>query len=404
MQASSNRALAIIDTGGRDTRVGEIWVQYLGRMFCGVQDTASRLGYACTYLVEGQWKSGIDPGGFVGALGLTNERLPDQWGFWEAWRLKRPCVFLGSGASECNVEADHGSAMARVASHLLEQGCKRPGFFHAGEQPSTVGLKRMGSFRDGLRAHGLELAEPLGRNWTQPGCMEEPLRGEIYGRYLDEARPDAIAFSSDTLALDFAAWAGSRGLSIPRDFAIVGFDDWSGRDWLTSVQNDFYRVGASAVWALHEVLEGSRPASFKSLHIPAPLQVRASSQRSASKPSLGEERVFREAVSQSVRERLASPDLATLLASRLLISRPYFLKKFRRLYSQDFNEWLFGERLSEAAWHLAHTHRPITEIWIEVGFRSAQHFNQLFQRRHGVSPTRYREEKGDVGDPDRGKT
>jgi DNA-binding LacI/PurR family transcriptional regulator len=94
---------------------------------------------------------------------------------------------------------------------------------------------------------------------------------------LDEG-PTAIVCASDVLALVAGLAAGSRGLGVPGDVSITGFDDSPlaalASPALTSVRVDYAEFGEAATGALLAQI-GSEPAPAYSPSPPA-LVVRAS--------------------------------------------------------------------------------------------------------------------------------
>jgi LacI family transcriptional regulator, repressor for deo operon, udp, cdd, tsx, nupC, and nupG len=76
----------------------------------------------------------------------------------------------------------------------------------------------------------------------------------------------AVACSSDALAMTVVAAAGERGLQVPGDLSVMGFDDSPlallASPALTSVRVDYAEFGAAAAAALLAAIAGEPPPAF----------------------------------------------------------------------------------------------------------------------------------------------
>ncbi len=82
------------------------------------------------------------------------------------------------------------------------------------------------------------------------------------------------------------------------------------------------------------------------------------------------------------------------VAKAVHMSRFYFCKSFRRHAGLHFTDYVSRLRVERAKELLLNPHLRISEIAYEVGFQSLTHFNRVFRRVMGKSPTQYR---GHVG-------
>jgi LacI family transcriptional regulator len=98
---------------------------------------------------------------------------------------------------------------------------------------------------------------------------------------------DSIFVGNDQMALGVLQYASRRGLRIPEDLGIVGFDDISESAYfcppLTTVQQDQYAVGKVAVEEMirmiNAIWRGSEQNEPASIILPTTLVVRHSSMR-----------------------------------------------------------------------------------------------------------------------------
>jgi DNA-binding LacI/PurR family transcriptional regulator len=207
-------------------------------------------------------------------------------------RRKLPLVFVDQtpvpGVSSINID-DRGGACA-AARHLVELGHRRIGIVtsaYAGsagltdeplESPAHVSRQRMLGWLDALADHGIT-----------PPVAQQPRSGEDTGRagaelLLDLPEPPtAILCFSDAMAYGAVQVAQERGLDVPRDLSVVGFDDnplaARMRPALTTVRQDVAAKGNAAAAELRLTLERSRAgtaARAKRVVLPAELVVRSS--------------------------------------------------------------------------------------------------------------------------------
>lgn len=75
--------------------------------------------------------------------------------------------------------------------------------------------------------------------------------------------PTAILYSSDLMAMAGLAVANRRGIAVPRDLSIVGYDDAELAAYLhpplSTVRTDAYRWGRAAATTLLELIDGQQP-------------------------------------------------------------------------------------------------------------------------------------------------
>ena len=69
----------------------------------------------------------------------------------------------------------------------------------------------------------------------------------------------------------------------------------------------------------------------------------------------------------------------------------YFCKLFKKVTGINFTEFVSRTRVEKAKNLLLNPNLRISEIAYEVGFQSLTHFNRVFKKVVGESPTTYRE-------------
>lgn len=177
-----------------------------------------------------------------------------------------PCVHLMGlpgegtpGATHCvgfrQVEA--GAALTR---HLLAQGYRRIAFAAAQLDPRV--MQRLQGWRLALQEAGL-YAPTL--EWLNPSSSSLALGAVLFEQIVQQTPAvDAIFFCNDDLAQGALLAALRRGIRIPDDVAIAGFNDLTGSDQmtppLTTVRTPRAQIGDAAAQMLLSLIRGEAPA------------------------------------------------------------------------------------------------------------------------------------------------
>jgi DNA-binding LacI/PurR family transcriptional regulator len=140
-----------------------------------------------------------------------------------------PLVLLGeriSGGEIDHVAVDNVAAARAATEHLLDLGRRRVAAlgFQFGERASSgVAALRRAGYEAALAAEGL--AAPA--HWTpEVAAFARADGAEAMGAMLDAGeRPDAVFCFNDALALGALYTLARRGLRVPEDVAVIGFDD-----------------------------------------------------------------------------------------------------------------------------------------------------------------------------------
>ena len=68
-------------------------------------------------------------------------------------------------------------------------------------------------------------------------------------------------------------------------------------------------------------------------------------------------------------------------------------REIKRRTGQTYTELLQERRLRQAAWLLEHTRQRVSDIALAVGYENVSYFHRLFQKRFGLSPKKYRDNR-----------
>ena len=133
-----------------------------------------------------------------------------------------PTVFIGRPLDVSvahYVDTDNTGGARLATSHLVERGCRRIGTI-AGPGDMTAGLDRLVGWREAITAAGLpDDAVEVGDFTARSGA-------EAMERLLDRVPDlDAVFVANDLMASGALLQLAARGLSVPDDVAVFGFDD-----------------------------------------------------------------------------------------------------------------------------------------------------------------------------------
>ncbi len=155
-----------------------------------------------------------------------------------------------------SVGATNWAGGMTATTHLVEQGHRR--IAHVGG-PSRLlcSRARLDGYRAGLESAGLQVDPDLVRegDFRQASGLRE---GQAL-LDLDDP-PTAVFAASDQMALGVYEAVRRRGLRVPEDLSVVGFDDLDMATWasppLTTVRQPLAEMGATAARTLLDLADG----------------------------------------------------------------------------------------------------------------------------------------------------
>ena len=68
-------------------------------------------------------------------------------------------------------------------------------------------------------------------------------------------------------------------------------------------------------------------------------------------------------------------------------------REIKRRTGRTYTELLQERRLQQAAWLLEHTSQRVSDIAVSVGYENVSYFHRIFQKRFGLSPKKYRDDR-----------
>lgn len=175
-------------------------------------------------------------------------------------RQKLPCVIIDPRRLDVplpRLTVDNYHGMRQGTQHLIDLGHTRIAYLRGVEDMESTSLRFQG-FEDAMRLAGLAVGEQL-----VASCDFSYASGfRAAERLIDEHRPTAIVAGADLMALGAIDAARARGLDVPADISVVGFDDLpqaaQSYPGLTTVRQPMHDMGQKAARALLSLIEGQR--------------------------------------------------------------------------------------------------------------------------------------------------
>ncbi|MBN1268789.1 MAG: LacI family DNA-binding transcriptional regulator [Kiritimatiellae bacterium] len=284
-------------TGARSGLIGVLgrWLEsgFAAEVIRGINDEADRHGgrLLCSFAPGigeyiNLWKSFARGGSVDGVIliappmDIFKERVE---------RRDRPVVLCASrpphgqqGWQDVrSVTLENRRTMDTLIDHLLVQGHAR--LVHLAGPPDILDSReREKAFRKSVARHRRLVGTVLQGAWT------ERLAGKVVGDYLDSRHdaPDAFVAFNDAVALGAMTALRERGLSVPDDVAVTGWDDipFTHFAGLTTVHLPMTDMGEAAARLLFSQFDGARGrAPLQNVVLDTPLCIRASSGRGAAR-------------------------------------------------------------------------------------------------------------------------
>ncbi|MGX5843817.1 LacI family DNA-binding transcriptional regulator [Mesorhizobium sp. ArgA1] len=175
-------------------------------------------------------------------------------------------------------ESDDAGGARLAVEHFCALGRRRIAHV-SGPASFAVVHERARAYREVLTEHGLPVAEPLLGHWSEAWGHEAVAR-LFDGKAGRGERPDAVFCGNDQIARGVIDALRERGIGVPGDVGVIGFDNWeivaeATRPPLTSVDMNLSALGREAGLALLSLV-GGQPATPGIRKLPCRLVVRQS--------------------------------------------------------------------------------------------------------------------------------
>lgn len=180
------------------------------------------------------------------------------------------------------VLVDNRKGTREAVLHLVANGYQRIGII-TGPKTTTTGRERLEGYREALQAANLPLDSALER----VGSFKTASGRQLVNELLELDAPIDALFSANNLTtMGVLEALHERGLRIPEDIAVVGFDEmpWAALSAvsLTTVNQPIYELGSTAALRLFQRLEHPGAFTRQEIILTPTLNIRGSSQPRAS--------------------------------------------------------------------------------------------------------------------------
>ncbi len=183
-----------------------------------------------------------------------------------------PTVIIGADCDfgyGVSIKSKNKKAGAIAADHLIQLGHQRIACW-AGPKESLAARARYEGVEEALEAKGLSLVHEhsgFASSYHSDACVGYARR---WLALPSQSRPTGLVMANDEQAMLFLKMALDRGVSVPEDVSVVGFDgiDQGARFWpgITTVAQPLYAIGSAAARLVLQMVEGTE------LHIPEQLE------------------------------------------------------------------------------------------------------------------------------------
>lgn len=166
------------------------------------------------------------------------------------------CEYL-EGSDIPTVSIDNISSARKATEYLISLGHKRIGFL-SGPMDVILSRDRLKGFKQGMMQHNIAI-EP---NLIQEGDFSFESGFNLMTKLLALTEPPTAVFaSSDEMAIGAIKAIKAKGLKVPDDISIVGFDDIKFASIfepaLTTVSQPMFEIGQKAMELLIKLMNGS---------------------------------------------------------------------------------------------------------------------------------------------------
>ena len=174
---------------------------------------------------------------------------------------KAPCMVLNNSFEKEPVNSiaiNNEKSAIDVIEYLVKLGHKKIATI-AGDLSTESGKKRLEGFKSAVKSNGLRLST----NYITVGhYLRSPAKKAMEHLLSLKDPPTAIFCASDVMAMEAMDVAKKKGLKIPDDISIVGFDDNPLCSYspvaLTTVWQPIAEMGRMGVELLNQIVSGKK--------------------------------------------------------------------------------------------------------------------------------------------------
>ena len=214
---------------------------------------------------ERGWLDKLTARGSAGVLFNLAELTETQYAWLEQHRIPFVMIdpVLEPPPGVVSVGAANWQGGVTATEHLLSLGHERIAVI-TGRRRTMCSGARLAGYRSALASAGL----PHRPEYIRHAGFDEAVARRHMRELLDLPEPPTAVFvCSDRMALGVYDAVAERGLRVPDDLSVVGFDDLPEARWaapaLTTVRQPLSEMAATALRLLVRMMDGERPESTR---------------------------------------------------------------------------------------------------------------------------------------------
>lgn len=206
---------------------------FLSSLISGIEICAKKSGYSViimqshdSYEEEVNMAKALYSNRVSGVICSLAMETRDSSHFKQFSKNNIPLVFVDRVPKDYNtyrVVIDNYAAGYKATKHLIDQGCKRIAHLTAGSEFGNLYSERKRGYMAALTEHNLPLNDEMIIN-LKSVTYEEGVKATNSLLNLNPV-PDGLFASGDIIAVSAIQTAKKKGLKIPRDLAIIGFNN-----------------------------------------------------------------------------------------------------------------------------------------------------------------------------------
>ncbi len=272
--------------------IGVIIPETINRFFAkavgGIQEVANAAGYnvmICqsneTLSLEQNNLQTLVSSKVDGLLVSVSRETDTHFHFQHVIRKDIPLVFFDRILEELQVSqvySDNFDISFQGTKHLIEQGCRRIAFI-AGPPHLFNSRNRLNGYLEAMKAHDIPVSESLIVHASYKPDQVQDYTRQLFA--LDQV-PDGIFAINDVAALEMMHILKVRGVQIPQDVAVLGFNNEAICDYveptLSSIDHPAFDMGVAAAKILLKQIN-SKVITYERELVKSKLVIRESSLR-----------------------------------------------------------------------------------------------------------------------------
>ena len=205
-------------------------------------------------------------GGIIFADIIENRKQVEM-----ALSINTPCMIINNKVEDLDVSyisIDNRNGGQQAADYLYNLGHRHLATV-TGNLNTQGGLHRY----EGFKSHLKKLGHDLTPDYVFEGDYSRRSARLAIEKFLNiEKRPTAIFAASDDMALEIMAVVHEKGMKVPDDMSIIGFDDnpscLYGTVALSTIKQPLFEMAEQAVRALSGIIQGKNKDKVKKMLTP----------------------------------------------------------------------------------------------------------------------------------------